>query len=175
MAINSFSWLSSNVVAKKTDKIGNGIFAVEDIKKDDLIAIFGGYIISLEDELKLPEKFRDQGVQISDDFVLTIKKESEIEDGGYFNHNCDPNAGFRGQIFLVAMKNIKKHEEITFDYAMVLYSSKKGIPYNMKCLCESDNCRSFITDNDWKLPELQKKYSGYFQLYLQEKINKKII
>ncbi|EKE11551.1 MAG: nuclear protein SET [uncultured bacterium] len=168
----SFSWLSENIRAKKTKKIGNGIFAINEIKKNDTVAIFGGYVMTAAEESKLPDLFKDQGLQISEDFVLTIRKKTEIEDGGYFNHSCDPNVGYRGQIFLVAMRDIKKGEEIVFDYAMVLHRSKGAPAYNIKCLCGSKKCRGVITDNDWKLPELQKKYDGFFQFYLQEKINK---
>jgi hypothetical protein len=38
-------------------------------------------------------------------------------------------------------------------------------------MCGSPNCRGLITEEDWKIPELQKKYDGYFSWYLQEKID----
>lgn len=170
-----FSWMNNNLDvcnALNYGKNEKGIFAKKNIKKDDIIAIFGGYIISAKDELKLPKEFRDHGVQIHEDFVLTIKKKSEIEDGGYFNHSCDPNSGYKGQIFLVAMRNIKKGEEITFDYAMVLHKTRGRREYKIKCLCGSMKCRGFVSDYDWKKPELQERYDGYFQWYLQDKINK---
>ena len=31
-------------------------------------------------------------------------------------------------------------------------------------------CRKIITDDDWKIIELQKKYRGYFSKYLQKRI-----
>jgi len=94
-----------------------------------------------------------------------------LEVASYFNHSCNPNAGFKGQIFLVAMRNIRKGEQITFDYGMVLHEIKNlDKQYKLKCYCGSKKCRRFITFNDWKKPELQKKYFGYFQLYLQEKL-----
>ncbi len=87
------------------------------------------------------------------------------------NHSCSPNAGFKGQIVLVAMHDIKKGEQITFDYATVL-SKPRGVDkeYEFKCNCGSVECRKSITWNDWKNPVLQKKYDGYFQWYLGEKI-----
>jgi len=32
------------------------------------------------------------------------------------------------------------------------------------------DCRGKVTFNDWKIPEIQKRYDGYFSWYLQEKI-----
>jgi hypothetical protein len=73
----------------------------------------------------------------------------------------------------VAMRNIKKGEEIAYDYAMVMNSNEKSNSYfKIKCLCGSKNCRGYIAEDDWKIPELQKRYDGYFQWHLQKKINK---
>jgi len=92
--------------------------------------------------------------------------------GYYINHSCNPNSGIKGQNFIVSMNNINKNEQITFDYAMCLFSLTKKADYSFKCLCGEKNCRKLITSNDWKILSLQKKYKGYFQWYLQNKINK---
>jgi len=167
-----FSWLNPKLELRKTEKYGKGVFAEDNLKKNELLAIFGGYIMTIKKEERLSKKVSDNSIQISDDFVLGVKKIFELEDASFFNHSCDPNAGFNGQIFLVAMRGIKKDEEITFDYAMVLCKSKGAKYYKFKCLCGKSNCRRYLTEEDWKILELQKKYSGYFQWYLQEKINK---
>lgn len=99
-------------------------------------------------------------------------KKSQLENAVFFNHSCDPNSGFKGQMFLVAMRNIKKGEQVTFDYAMVLSKAKNVSFYKIKCFCGSKNCRGYVTEDDWKKPELQKKYDGYFQWYLQDKIKR---
>lgn len=69
------------------------------------------------------------------------------------------------------MRDIKAGEEITFDYVMCVTENKPF--WKMKCLCGSKNCRGIIKDSDWKIKELQKKYKGYFQPYIEEKIDKK--
>ncbi|MFZ2975017.1 MAG: SET domain-containing protein [Candidatus Moraniibacteriota bacterium] len=165
-----FSWMNPKLEVREIKNIGKGVFVKREIKKDEMLAVFGGYIISVENEANLSEEYNDCGVQISEDFVLSSGNKKEETD--YFNHSCDPNAGFHGQIFLVAMKKIKKDEEVVFDYAMVLHKVKNVKAYNMKCLCGSEKCRKYITENDWKISELQKKYNGYFQYFLQNKINK---
>jgi hypothetical protein len=166
---NIFSWMNPKLSVRETEKYGKGIYSESVIKKDECVAILGGHIYNIEYEKKLPEKIKDNGIQISDELILGIINESEIEDAIYFNHSCDPNIGIKGQIFLVAMKNINKNKQLYFDYAMTLGGKEK---YSMDCLCGSLNCRGKITNNDWKIPVLQKKYKGYFQWYIEEKIKK---
>jgi hypothetical protein len=70
------------------------------------------------------------------------------------------------------MRDIKKDEEITFDYAMVVSESVgSSIIFEMECECGSPVCRKRITESDWMLPELQRRYNGYFSQYIQEKID----
>lgn len=167
----SFSWMNPNLEIKETEIYGKGVFAKKNIKRDETLAIFGGYIKSIVEEEALEDSVSDEGVQISEEFCLGILEARDLENASFFNHSCNPNAGFKGQIFLVAIKNIKKDEQVTFDYAMVLSKTKNAKFYKMKCFCGSKYCRGYVTDNDWRKPELKKKYNGYFQWYLQEKIN----
>jgi len=165
------SWLNPKLKAADTKKCGDGIFAVKNIKEGEMLAVFGGYILHIKDEAKLPPDYSDTGIQISDQFVVSTFLSKEPTDN--FNHSCDPNAGINGQIFLIAMRDIKAGEQVTFDYAMCLSYTKKYAPYfyKTKCLCGTKNCRGYITANDWKIPALQKKYRGFFSWYLQQKID----
>jgi len=109
-------------------------------------------------------------MQIEERFVFGSRGH-EAEDTDYFNHSCDPNCGFRGQIFLVAMRDIAPGEEVTFDYAMIVSPSEySDIVFEMECGCGSEHCRKNITEEDWRLPELRKRYSGFFSQYLEDRI-----
>ena len=149
-----------------------GLFATKNIKQGERLIVIGGYIMTIDEESKLSGKCSDNGVQITEDLVISISKPSEYEGYNFLNHNCEPNSGFKGQIFLVAMRDIKKNEQITIDYAMVLYKTSNGPRYKLECLCGHKDCRKLITDVDWKRSELQKRYDGYFQYFIQEKIDK---
>ena len=35
-------------------------------------------------------------------------------------------------------------------------------PYRFKCECGSSVCRGYVTDEDWKVPPIQKKFEGFF-------------
>ena len=102
-----------------------------------------------------------------DGLELCPKNAAEIGDGDYVNHSCEPNAGLRGQIFLVAMRDIIQDEEITFDYAMALSDPD----FRIKCKCGKEKCRKIINGDDWKIPLLQNKYDGYFSSCIQDKID----
>ncbi len=166
------SWLNPKLEVRNSRINKKGVFTKEYIKKDERLAIFGGDVMFIDEIENLPEELRDYTMQIEERFVLGTKTATEPEDTDFFNHSCESNSGFKGQIFLVAIRDIKKNEEITFDYAMVLSKSvNSDIVFEMECKCGSKNCRRKITEEDWELPELQKKYNGYFSQYTQEKIN----
>ena len=165
----SFSWLNPKLEVRDTGLYGKGVFAKEGIGRSERLAVFGGYIMKISDAEKMPAKYADKGVQISEEFELTPGLNTE--DADFFNHSCEPNAGFKGQIFLVPMRDIWAGEEITFDYAMVLHHIKDAEEYKMECQCGRGDCRKVVTENDWMVPEIQNKYSGYFQYHIQDKIN----
>lgn len=161
--------MNEKLEVRDTLKKGKGVFAKSEIPAGERLAIFGGVILTLEEESLLPKKFQDTGLQIAENFVITTKDKKEDTD--CFNHSCEPNAGFNGQLFLVAMKDIVSGDEIVFDYAMVLYNGNEDVPYALDCECGSPACRGVITTNDWTIPELRSRYAGYFQDYLERKIH----
>jgi hypothetical protein len=65
------------------------------------------------------------------------------------------------------MRDIQPGEEICFDYAM-----SDTMPYDeFQCECGAPNCRRSVTGSDWQLPELQKRYAGYFSPHVQRRID----
>ncbi len=170
--MNTHSWLNPNLEKRNSDAHGWGIFAKADIRKDERLAIFGGKIMLIDDMYQIPENMQAYTMQIEERFVLGPASIIP-EDTDFFNHSCDPNSGFRGQVFLVAMRDIKAGEEITFDYCMtVSESAGSDMVFEMNCTCGSPHCRKTITEQDWMLPELQVRYKGYFSQYIQDKTEK---
>ncbi len=168
------SWVTDKAETCDTKHYGRGVFATSSIAKGETIAFFGGHIVHLSEVDLLDISAQDTAFQISEDFVCVYKTEAEIglwesgNAGDYFNHSCEPNCGFNGQIRLVALREIDEGEELTFDYAMCLTSSFG----DMDCLCGKIKCRRRVTGDDWLLPELQVTYLGYFQPYIEEKIER---
>jgi hypothetical protein len=146
------------------DKGGCGVFAREPIKKGELLCLWGGRVIA-EDEIDYNMPNLTQRVLQIDDNLYFLTPEI-LEPSDCFNHSCEPNAGFTGQIGLIAMRDIEVGEEICMDYAMC--DSK---PYDeFDCYCSSENCRGRVTGNDWERPDLQARYKGYFSPYLARRI-----
>ncbi len=165
------SWLTIKAEVRTSDISGKGLFAVDFIAKDERIAIFGGDILTIEDVFMMPESMQIYPLQIEERFFIYMKDALRTEDTDFINHSCEPNAGLKGQIFLVAMRDIKPEEEITFDYCMSLSEfADSPHSFSMSCSCGKDNCRGKVTQADWRKPELQKKYSGYFSHYIEQKI-----
>ena len=106
-------------------------------------------------------------IQITEDLFIGPTAESEREGGMmHLNHSCEPNLGLQGQIVYVALRDIAVDEELTFDYAM-----NDDEPGEMLCRCGTKSCRGTITGVDWKRPEIQRKYDGYFSWFIQRRID----
>lgn len=148
---------------------GYGVFTNARIKKDEILTIFGGYVIPIKEVKKIPSQLQEYCYQINDDFFYGPVMKSEISLNEHYNHNCDANAGFKDTITLVAMRDIPKDTEVTIDYATLMTTNL----FDFKCNCNASVCRGLVTGNDWQKKDLQKKYTRYFQPYILEKINKK--
>jgi hypothetical protein len=134
------------------------------IAKDELVSLWGGRIVRKDELDPSMPRFTQRVLQMDEELYLLTVEEPEPND--CFNHSCEPNLGFFGQIGLVALRDIKAGEELMFDYAM-----SDGGPYDeFECYCGSANCRKTITGNDWKLSELWDKYKGHFSPYLARRI-----
>jgi hypothetical protein len=169
--MNSTSWLHPNLEKRCSTTQGCGIFARHAISKGERLAIFGGRIMLIDEMYGIHPDMQRFTMQIEERFVLGPAGDHP-EDTDFFNHSCDPNSGFKGQVFLVAMRDIRAGEEITFDYGMTVSESLgSDMVFKMHCSCGSPLCRKTITEDDWKIPYLQERYKGYFSQYIQEKIN----
>ena len=170
--MNSHSWLHPDLEKRCSVTQGCGIFARAGIGKGERLAIFGGRIMLIDEMYDIPTDMQRYTMQVEERFVLGPASD-QPEDTDFFNHSCDPNSGFKGQVFLVAMRDIRAGEEITFDYGMTVSKSMgSNMVFTMHCTCGSARCRKTITEDDWKIPGLQERYKGYFSPYIQDKIER---
>lgn len=147
------------------DKGGLGVFAIKAIIKDELLMTWGGEVVNDDQLLQVSDYKRTHGIQVEDHLFLIPLTENDPAE--MVNHSCDPNAGMSGQISLVAFRDIQPGEEVCFDYMM-----SDSNPYDeFDCQCGSTLCRGRICGDDWKRPELQQRYRGYFSTYLQKRID----
>lgn len=165
------SYITNKVKVGSSGINRRGIFCIKPIKKDEIISVWGGFIITQSEYNKLEKtifkEIENYATKIADGFYMVSSKKGVLEDDDFFNHSCQPNVGIKGHLLMVAMRNIKKGEELTYDYCM----TDADYNYSFKCSCSLKGCRKKITTLDWKKPSLQKKYKGYFSWYVQNKID----
>ncbi len=160
------SYLSPKLETRNRPDIGEeGIYALEPLAKDDLLIVWGGDIVDENELRQLPDALKKMTAQVEEGLFQVSRQPAS---GDHINHSCDPNAGMRGQIAIVAMRPIAAGVEVCIDYAMV-----DGTPYDeFDCACGAAACRGHITGDDWQRPELWQRYAGYFSPYLQRRIDR---
>ena len=162
------SWISPKAAKGRPSGIaGRGLRAVQPIARDEVVAVKGGHVVDGAGLAELPERLRNSDVQITDDLHLVALTEQEYEPVMLFlNHSCEPNVGFGGNVVLVAMRDVAAGEELTTDYA--LFDDHDDA---MDCTCGTPSCRQRIHGRDWRRPDLQERYRGWFSWYLDRKIS----
>ncbi len=75
-------------------------------------------------------------------------------------HGCDPNCEVDGtgyKIYVTAIKNIKKNEELTYDYGFSYDEDYKQFP----CKCRAKNCCGYIvrSESRWRINKKFRKSS----------------
>lgn len=160
------TWRSAKIEIRGDTLSGRGVVAVADIGTDEIVAIKAGHVITRDRLDAAVAAAGDFALQIDDDFYIAPLHPDEVLDMSVMiNHSCDPNVGFRGQVIYVAMRDIAAGEELSHDYAM-----ERSDDYSLDCRCGSPLCRGKVTGEDWRLPELQRRYGDYFSIYLRNKI-----
>lgn len=115
---------------------GKGLFASEAIPNHKIIQRINGEIVR-----KRPRNARE-AMRIMN--WIGVGKETWIRTAGtpfrYINHSCNPNAAIVGRKTVIAIRPIRKNEEITIDYSMT-----DADPFwSMQCSCGAKQCRKTI-------------------------------
>ncbi|MEI7983143.1 MAG: SET domain-containing protein-lysine N-methyltransferase [Bacteroidota bacterium] len=139
------------ICVKETHLKGRGIFAIRDIRKDEIISAFTGPRVKIERLDEFPPEVVDHLFNVgTDEYILA--REPEVRT----NHSCDPNAGIVSDVCLIAIRDIKKDEEITFDYSIIINDD-----WVLECLCGSPLCRKTIGKYRNLPPEIKARYRDY--------------
>lgn len=139
---------------------GKGIFTTSAIKKDTFVFQVKGAVNHFEKLLEIDGDILNNSFRYSPNYYLS----PGVKDTAYYlNHSCEPNVRLvrkEKELWLVAIIDIKKNEEIVFDYSTML--AKDDI-WTMKCNCGTSSCRKMIKRYD-KLPK------KVLEQYLKEKV-----
>jgi len=143
--------MKESVYVKESPGKGRGVYAAGDIRKNEVILEFNGPYVKIESLAGIPREVQDHLFNIGLGEYLIVR-----EPGVYTNHSCDPNAGIVRDVLLVAMRDIERDEEITFDYSMITADG-----WTMECRCGSPSCRKIIGNYKDLPDELKTKYDKY--------------
>jgi len=140
------------------DKKGRGLYATKNIKEGTRIIDYVGKVITKK-QTEESQKF-DNAKPI---YLFNLNKKYDMDGdvswntARLINHSCSNNCDYNGtglKLWVIAIKNIKKGEEITADYGFGYDEDYKQFP----CKCSSKNCCGYIVraESRWRV---NKKFS----------------
>ncbi len=144
---------------QKSNIDNNGLYANCDIKKGTKIIEYKGKIISVKKSDTDPKFDNKKAI-----YLFNINKRYDLDGDFKFNvarlinHSCEPNCEVSGEgmkIWVYAIKDIKKGEELSYDYGFSFDEDFKQFP----CNCGSDNCVGYIVreGSRWRIKRKKKK------------------
>ena len=137
----------------KIDNKGRGLYAAKDIKEGTKIIDYLGKIITnkeADESSKYDNKKKIYLFSLNKKFSLDGDFPFNI--AGLVNHSCDNNCDYNGKglkIWITAIRDIKKGEEITCDYGFGFDKDYKQFP----CKCGSKKCCGYIirAESRWRI------------------------
>ncbi|CAN4099653.1 unnamed protein product [Withania somnifera] len=135
----------------KCGKKGYGLQLLENVFKGQFLIEYVGEVLDMHD---YEARQKEYALKCHKHFYFMTLNGSEVIDacakgnlGRFINHSCDPNCRtekwmVNGEVCigLFALRDIKKGEEVTFDYNYVRVFGAAV----KKCVCGSLNCRGYI-------------------------------
>ena len=144
---------------KKSNIDKRGLYASKNIKSGSKIIEYIGKLISKK-ETETNPKFDNE----KDIYLFNLNSKYDL-DGDYswntarlINHSCNPNCEVDGKglkLWITAIKDIKKGEELSYDYGFGYDVDYKLFP----CKCGSQNCVGYIVreGSRWRINKKFKK------------------
>jgi len=143
-------------------KIDNlGLYAAKNIKKGTRVIEYKGKVITRREAEENPKY--DNGKAI---YLFNLNKKYDLDGDFKFNtarlinHSCDPNCEVDGvglKLWIYAIKDIKKNEELTYDYGFSFDKDYRDFP----CRCGAKKCVGFIVNSQsrWRIKKSKKRKS----------------
>jgi hypothetical protein len=142
--------------------VGLGVFANRDIQPGETILAFGGPVIDFA-ETKRRGPWECMPIQTGPNQYCDTQPP-----GVFVNHSCEPNAGIRNDRDLVALRRIRRGEEVRFDYSTTMEEES----FTMRCLCGAPRCRHVVADFSTLPLPVQERYvaEGIVMSFILQKL-----
>jgi uncharacterized protein len=155
------SWVNPKLAPGASPIQGRGVFANAPIARGEIVMVFGGQRISRREMESGNYRIRSIWPVERDTFIALPNSDPEVTLDEYLNHSCDANTWLNDEVTLSARRDIQAGEEITLDQG-TWNIEDAYIEDREPCSCGANTCRSMLTEEDWKRPDLQKQYAGHF-------------
>ena len=144
---------------KKSNIDNRGLYAAKNIKAGTIVIHYKGKLITKKETEKNPKYDNDKAI-----YLFNLNSRYEL-DGDFanntarlINHSCSPNCEVDGKglkLWIYALKDIKKGEELSYDYGF-------GYDENYKdfvCKCRAKNCCGYIVreGSRWRIKKDAKR------------------
>ncbi len=159
-------WLHPCVEVRPSQIAGRGLFASVDLPARAPLSRLGGRVVDTAELGRLTAAHEAGQGSYVDSIVLAADRHLVLPPGTnqhFGNHSCDPNLGWTDAYTLATMVEVRAGEELVSDYAM----STADPDYLLRCHCESYRCRQMVEGSDWRIPQLQDRYQGWWVPYVQ--------
>ena len=141
----------------KIDK--KGLYAKKDIAPGTRIIQYIGKLITKK-QTENNDKFDND----KDIYLFNLNKRYDLDGDFKFNtarlinHSCEPNCEVTGsglKVWVYSIKDIKKNEELSYDYGFSYDKDYKQFP----CKCGAKNCVGYIVreGSRWRIKRRKKK------------------
>ncbi|HEU5000094.1 MAG TPA: SET domain-containing protein-lysine N-methyltransferase [Lapillicoccus sp.] len=158
-------WLHPSVEVRPSAIAGRGLFATADLPARTIVSRLGGRLVSTAELARVmagADPYVDTIVVGADRHLLVSPGETR-----FGNHSCDPNLGWVDEYTLATMVDVPAGQELVSDYAM----STADPDYVLRCHCPSYRCRQMVEGSDWRIPQLQARYQGWWVPYVQSLVD----
>ena len=147
---------------------GKGVFALVPIRKDELVVEYVGEVITWDEALRRHPHDPSQPdhtfyFHLSDELVIDGNVDGNASK--WINHSCDPNIEAddeSGQVYLMALRDIRPGEELFFDYGLVIDERyTPALKKRFECRCGAKNCRgTMLAPKRGSTPKASQRASG---------------
>lgn len=164
------SWLSPKCRVQESPRAGLGVFAAETIRSGELVAVWGGVIYTAAEVASLAEAFphfRTHPFEVAEGFFMGSTSNTAIDDAERFNHSCDPNVGVKGQVVVLARRDVAAGEELAFDY-----ETTDVAPAPFPCRCGAVDCRGTIDGSAGDTAGFCRRNEGWLSWCVQQRASR---
>ena len=143
----------------KSNIDNKGLYATQDVKAGTIIIHYKGKLITKKETERNPKYDNEKAIYLFNlNSRYDLDGDFEHNTARLINHSCNPNCEVAGKglkLWIYALRDIKKGEELSYDYGFSYDENYK----DFVCKCGERNCCGYIVreGSRWRI---NKKYAN---------------